>query len=112
MKFPAGIKAGFLDGKLKLYGLQAMPQEDREEVIRWARDNKQAIIENLLRELLYEVGAVIRRDPDGQVLVFNPPLAGPDYDPKRWNAAQRLQELFLTSQQDKGGTYKYEKEGK
>jgi hypothetical protein len=105
MKLPAGVKAGFLDGKLKLYGLQAMTQEDREEVIRWARDNKQAIIENLLRELLYEVGAVIRRDPDGQVLVFNPPLAGPDYDPKRWAAAQRLEEVFLTRQQEKEGSH-------
>ena len=105
MRLPAGVKARFLDGKLKLYGLQEMTQEDREEVIRWARDYKQTIIENLLRELLYEVGAVIRRDPDGQVLVFHPPLAGPDYEPKRWEAAIKLEEMFLTKQQEKEGTH-------
>lgn len=105
MSLPSGVRAQVVDGKLKLYGLQAMTQEDREAIIRWARDNKQAIIENLLRELLYEVGAVIRRDPDGQVLVFEPPLAGSDYDPKRWDSATKLEEVFFTSQQEKEGTH-------
>jgi len=55
-----------------------------------------------LQELLQEVGAYIR---DGQALVFHPPLAGPDYDPKRWDAAIKLEEMFLTKQQEKAGTH-------
>ena len=50
------------------------------------------VVKERLQELLQEVGPYIR---DNQVLVFNPPLAGPDYDPKRW-------EVFLAKQQEKG----------
>ena len=48
-----------------------------------------------LKSLLQEVGAHIRFESDGRVLVFNPPLAGPGENPDRWQMALELEQLFF-----------------
>ena len=61
----------------------------KDEVLPNTKETKK-----VFSELLARVGAYVKNSNGSNSLVFDPPLAGPDHDQKRWQLAGELEEMF------------------
>ena len=91
---PDGVTTRFVQGQLRLFGLNELHPKTKNEVVEWARKNRQELQQARFNELLHLTGAHISRRSGKITLVFDPPLAGPDHDQKRWQLAGELEEMF------------------
>jgi hypothetical protein len=69
-------------------------EEYQKDRIRKKTESDTNETKKAFSELLARVGGYVKTNNGNNSLVFDPPLAGPEFDPKRWTLAGELEAMF------------------